>query len=153
FMNVIDLRLTSADGPPTFKLFHLLNAHPPLSANENCQFEPMPMTRKNYLRTNVCSMKTFVRFLARLKSLGVYDNSLIIFLGDHGAKGQDTGVARVVPGVQTGDAWPALAIKPAHSHGALRVSHAPADVADVAATIADLTGLDPIFPGRPLRTL
>jgi len=153
FMNVMEVRATRRDGPPTFKLFHLLNAHPPLSVNERCEFERLSSSRASYTRSNVCSLKTFVRFLARLRALGVYDNSLIIFLGDHGAKGEGTGIAPVVPGLQVGDAWPALAVKPPNSHGPLRISHAPAQVADVAATIAALTGADGSFPGRSLLSL
>jgi hypothetical protein len=153
FMNVMDLRMRRWEGPPTFKLFHLLNAHTPLSLNEHCEYERLSTKRVNYVRTNICSMKLFLRFLSKLHALGVYDSSSIIFAGDHGTRGQGTGIASVAHGLEIGDAWPALIIKPAGSRGPLRVSHAQAELADVAATIVQLTGIDAVFPGRSLLSL
>ncbi len=153
FMNLMNLRMTARGGPPTFKLFHLLNAHPPISLNERCEYERMTMRRKDWVRTNVCSMKMFARFLAHLKALGVYDKSTIVFLGDHGAKGSDTGITAVTKGLSVADAWPALAIKPPGSHGPLRASSVPAELSDVPATIAALTGIGDRFPGRSVFSL
>lgn len=154
FMKLLQERLLVKETDvPAFRLYHLLNAHPPLSLDEECRFLPLTRSRADYVRTNVCSMKMFVAFLQKLRELGVYDNSHIVFLGDHGTRGEKTGLPRVAHGLSVGDAWPALLIKPAAAHGSLRVSHAQAEVADVAATIAELTGVEARFPGRSLLAL
>jgi len=153
FMELVDRRMKLGSAAPAFRLYHLLNAHPPLSLNEECRYEQMARFREDYVRTNVCSMKMFVRFLAKLKELGVYDNSHIIFLGDHGCRGERTGIAPIVTGLNTGDAWPAVAIKPAGRRGPIEVLHQQAEIADIAATIVALTGIEATFPGRPLFSL
>jgi len=97
------------------------------------------------------------RILDRLRALGVYDQSVVVLVSDHGWRAPKqnhplAGVATPAGDLQAVGltAMPLLAVKPLGASGPLRVSMAPTAITDVPATIADLAGLPPgLFPGEP----
>jgi hypothetical protein len=68
----------------TFKYFHFNGVHPPFILNENCGYEPMPQTGESYARQAEGVLRIVENFLDLLKKNNVYDNSLVLILGDHG---------------------------------------------------------------------
>lgn len=144
---------------PVYKLFHLMLSHRPTVGNQQCEFDGI----RDTLRSNVtiqarCGLSRVVDVLEAMKRIGVYDNTLIVLMADHGAwvgaegyvvEGDTSSNSKGGPTVGVaGMAVPVLAIKPPASVGPMKVSSAPTTLADVPATIASLIGLDPVFDGR-----
>ena len=67
-----------------------------------------------------CALSLYGKFLSRLKGLGVYDNSLIILVGDHGSYQS-----------RFANYNPAIMVKPPGHKGRPRLSHANVSVGDV----------------------
>jgi phosphoglycerol transferase MdoB-like AlkP superfamily enzyme len=69
-----------------FKYYHLYGAHQPLNVNENLEFtgESFPFTRENYVNQVTAVLKATAEFLDLMKSSGIYDESMIVIIGDHG---------------------------------------------------------------------
>jgi hypothetical protein len=161
---VIDAALTLSvvdSGSAVFKYFHLNIPHWPLLLNEDLQWGQMEATRLNYKRYATAGLKLVGLFLERLKELGVYDNTLIFVVGDHGAGYQNQSF-RLQPGmphtpgatvVSDGfkvSALPLVLIKPPTARGALRVSDAPVSLSDVPATVFAAFGLPAPSSGTPM---
>ena len=139
-----------------YKLIHLYTTHIPMVMNEDCEYagKVLPYTRKNIKIQCKCGLDHFIAFLEKLKSLGLYDNSLIILQADHGAgkavkmensRGQEKEdyIEAIV-----GSAVPLLAIKQPHSKGTLKVSNAQAMLTDLPATITEILDIKEDFPGK-----
>jgi hypothetical protein len=144
---------------PVYKLFHLMLSHRPTVGNEQCEYDGTRTTsRQNVTIQARCGLKRVVDVLNAMKDIGIYDNSLIVLMADHGAwvpaegyvqggdqsRGSMGGPSPVVAGM----AVPVLAIKPPHSRLPMQISSAPTTIGDVPATIAALMGLDTTFSGR-----
>ena len=123
-------RLSAADRPPTVKFLHLFDTHLPMVLDERCAFtgETVRWSRANYKVQVGCSLEAFRAVLGALRRAGVYDNTAIVLLGDHGTPGMVS--TRVVPGGPgpvngsvIGLANPALAVKPIDGRGAFRALH------------------------------
>lgn len=85
FMQDINTLAQKNNTSKAFKFFHLRGAHQPYTLNENLEYEQMPHTRLSYVRQSKASLKIAEQFLLYLKEKGLYDSSMIIILGDHGA--------------------------------------------------------------------
>lgn len=72
-----------------FSFYHIPIPHWPLRINENLEYEPMEITRKNYKRQAKASLKYVAIMLDALKKKNIYDNAVIIIVGDHGALAQN----------------------------------------------------------------
>jgi len=129
-------------------------SHRPTVGNERCEFDGFHRTTKaNVINQSRCGLLGVVAVLRRMRELGIYQQSLIVLMGDHGAwvpvdtlmNEQDnrTGVQPIWVAMAT----PVLAVKPPGVMGKLRVSGAPTSVVDVPATISDLLGLNTQFDG------
>jgi hypothetical protein len=141
-------RLNPAGEEPAYHFVHLWPPHPPYVtlADGSSAGEPLPMTRENFKNEAKYVLREFVAFLERLKSLGLYESSMIVLQGDHGSQFEPIfdGVAK--PGLPK--RMPALlVIKPPGAVGPLQFSRAPTTVADVPATIQATLGLERDFPG------
>lgn len=147
---------------PVYKLVHLMTTHTPLVMNEACEYagKVLPFTRENLKIQLVCGLDSAIEFFKRLKSLGIYDSSLIILQADHGGgmkvrlesrdeKNDSTSFINSTDLTRiAGSALPLLAIKPPYSKGPLKVSDAPAMLTDIPATISSILKLNEEFPGR-----
>jgi len=143
---------------------HVILPHPPLVWNEKC--EPVE-TRSDYRSQSLCAVRLMGEIVHELKSLGRYENSMIIFQSDHGIGPsyiQPTGelaynaaspeVRQRIQSIKDvdGDRDPddfllrlhaLLAIKPPMSeHLPMVVSPAQTQLADIAATIYGALGLE-----------
>ena len=139
-------RMTIAQDEPVYTFLHVAIPHPPYVVDADCSFiAPERTTRRSYASQARCALAVVQELFDGLRTLGVYDRTVIVLTSDHGWN-------RLRPdhpleGVETpaGDlddvavsAMPLLAVKPAGSSGPLRTSYAPTAITDVPATILDL---------------
>ena len=146
------------DGPGTFKFYHLGGPHIPLDLDENLDYVPMDVTRSSYRKAAVASLKMMMLMLDRLRRLGVYDDTMVFIVGDHGAgfQGQElvpgpgspaAGAPDVVTQPARINALPLVLVKPPAVSGGLRTSDAPVSLADIPATAFEALGMDIDVPG------
>ena len=102
-----------------YQFYWLQGPHSPFSMDRNC----MPLSPKLIKSVNGGKLKfeqavgvarIFVEVLHALKRSGIYDNTAVVFVADHGSYGAK--VFRTNP---------LLLVKPRGSHGNMRVSRAP----------------------------
>jgi hypothetical protein len=140
-------KLTVEDATPAYHFVHLQTLPDGSSAGK-----PLPPTRSNFKNEGKYILRLFVAFLQRLKDLDIYDASLIVLQGDHGSIFDPIVEGEAKPGLPI--RMPALlTIKPPMARGALKISHAPTNVADVPATIQSILELTREFPGASVFDL
>lgn len=129
-------------GAPTAKFLHLFNTHPPVELGEGCGLlaQPAQMSRTTLMTQNECALLRVIQVLKRLDDLGVYDNTVIAIVADHGvgsttdyASAEDQSVSKWPEIV--GSANPLMLIKPIGSTGALTVSGMRVHIGDLAAAV------------------
>lgn len=142
FTDYIDRLSTDADGP-AYHFVHLWPPHPPFTTNRSGRYagRVLENTIENYVNEARPIVALMVDLIHRLKDLGIYDDSLIIFQSDHGGGFEPDFMPTRLLGL--------LAVKPVGSRGPLEVSDVPTTVADVARTILDEMDIsEPDFPGQ-----
>ena len=111
--------------PCMFKYYHLKGVHYLFDTDEN--LEPLPnvssrsasLTRENYLKMAKGCIKIMKELISQLKNLGIYDNSVIIFMGDHGRMEEIMGIKCEI----TGEHNPLLLVKMFHeNHSQMNVN-------------------------------
>jgi hypothetical protein len=144
---------------PVYKYLHLMLSHNPMVTNDQCEYagKVLPTVRETVKNQARCGLIEILKLFEEMKKAGIYDDTLIILMADHGAwvppKGltgipQDDGQSIKVLNPQImALAQPLLAIKRPGETGALRISDAPTSIIDTAATIADAMDLDTEFDG------
>ena len=111
--------LTVDAGSPTLKFVHLMTTHPPPVLGADCvPRRDLVLSDETMLDQARCSIAAVGGLLRAMKSGGVYDNSTIVVLGDHGAGISETGF------VAGGAASPLLLFKGAHARGSLTTNEA-----------------------------
>jgi hypothetical protein len=151
-------------GPGAFKLYHLNGMHLQLVLNEDLEYGFMEPTREAMIRQGIGELKIAATFLERLKRLGVYDNSLVFIVGDHGYGLTTASVNPTPAGAllnRTGPyrglfrsfksaGIPLILAKGMGDHGPLRTSDAPVTLGDIPETVVRELGLRAEFPGESL---
>jgi hypothetical protein len=158
--------MTATRDAPVYKMFHLMLSHNPMVATESCDFagQILPTVRPNVLNQSRCSLVETVLVLEQMKALGIYDDALIVLMGDHGAWVQPKGVRlgvepdgtlkpMAVTPSQLALSLPLLAIKIPGSTGVLRISNAPTSTVDVPDTISAALELNESFGRRNILAL
>jgi hypothetical protein len=144
-------RLEPGFTEPAYHFIHIMSPHPPYGtmADGSPSPDPMPLTRESYKHEARFSLRVFLDLLDRLRSLGLYEDALIILQGDHGSDYPPVvgGRTVVLPADRT---VTLLAIKAPGSTGPLVTSEAPSSIADLPATLAALLDLGHPFPGQSL---
>lgn len=132
---------------PTYKLFHLMLSHRPTVGNEQCEYDEVKRPGRLAVTLQArCGLLGVSGILERMKDLGIYDNTVVVLMADHGAWLNATGYDRsqsltaAPTAVTAGLAVPTLAIKPRNATGLIRISAAPTSISDVPVTIAQLIG-------------
>lgn len=106
-----------------FILQHIEGMHPPISLSPDVTYDENA-TPDDQLRGTV---KIFNEYVDQLKDLGVYDNSTIIFMADHGNQ-RDGAIFFLKQANET--------------HDAMQTNHAPIDAKDFQATVLSFIGED-----------
>jgi len=119
---------------PTFRFYHLVGIHPPLSIDENMNYKEMPVTRENLKRQGTSQLKACAEMITAFKKLGIYDNTMIIITADHGL-GEGLATSGKIPAKIHGTALPMLLVKPFESKGGLKLSDAPVSTRDITSTV------------------
>jgi len=149
------------DDAGALKFYHLGGPHIPLVLDEDIKYVEMEVNRENYRKAATASLKLTSLFLERLRQMGIYDNSLIFILGDHGAgsQGQDfvlqPGMAVDEKGTVVNlpyriNALPLMLVKPLAARGELKTSDSPVSVSDIPATVFSALGLAVDAPGESM---
>jgi hypothetical protein len=68
---------------PRFKFYHLRGSHNPFNLDENGR--RIPHDLNNYPKIMRYKKAILLRILRKFRELGIYDNSLIVILSDHGS--------------------------------------------------------------------
>jgi hypothetical protein len=140
---------------PVYKLLHVGVPHRPVVVDGDCRFiGGTAMSRQSYMAQSRCAVKLVGQLLDRVRSLGIYESSLIIVSSDHGTDLHPLGFKGVsdslslVPGPSTsrlpaivGSAKAIMFIKPPHRTGPVSVSSAPTTHVDLPSTILDILNL------------
>jgi hypothetical protein len=150
---------------PVYKYFHLMNTHWPQVVDGHCNYVggTLPRNRQTVTMQSKCSLDAVIKVLEKMKELGIYDDSLIILMADHGAgidpynltpalSDQADNVVAIPPLIVS-MATPLMAIKPPGASGPLQISTAPTSLIDTAATVNAILGLGDRFAGRSILEL
>ncbi|MFA7685465.1 MAG: sulfatase-like hydrolase/transferase [Candidatus Gracilibacteria bacterium] len=141
----------------SFKYYHLIGIHPPLTIDENFQIKELEMTRENLKKQGIAMLKSMELLLEKLKKLGVYDNSMVIIIADHGL-GTDINLnlykrlkdSNKVPMKEKGTALPLVLVKPFKATGEMKMSDSPVSLMDVPITVFKALGITGDFVGRSM---
>ncbi len=141
---------------PVFKIMHLMLSHRPTVGNQHCEYDGRhPTNRVTVTKQASCGLKEVLSLLARMKEQGIYDDSMIILMADHGAWVPVEGFGApsdgdVIDSMSVAMATPLLAVKRPGDRDNYRVSNAPTSLLDLPATIAAELSLGVRFPGHPV---
>ena len=126
-----------------FKYYHFEGAYAPYDLSEDVlRLEGEEGTYEGDVRA---SFETAHQLIMRLKKLGIYDNSIIVFLSDHGINQE---------GGEEGRQNPALLIKGLNEHHSLEVSDSPVSYGDLQNAFVKLIAgkkSDELFTGNAVR--
>ena len=156
FINRFEAKIDTNEISPTFKFYHLRGAHAPLTLNENFQYESMPFNRLSFKRQSIAALKVVDRMIQTIQQAGIYDNTAIVILGDHGNgltpenfSDDDHGnrfTYAIDPTIQFA-ARPLLLIKGFDTNTPLSVSTNETTLGDIAKTVANIANIPSTFPG------
>lgn len=137
--------VTYADGK-RFKLIHLMGAHVPFYYDRYVN----EVDDADYFSCIESSMTVTMAYLEKLKEAGVYDNSIILVLSDHGYN--SSGDAAKTPQrdeAETGRQHPVLFIKGLQERHEMQISGAPVSYEDLVGAYEKLLEgcpSDSVFP-------
>ena len=107
------------DGAPRFKFIHIQGAHYPFMINRRLDFD----ANTTYIDCVEGTNQILKAYLERLKAEGVYDNSMILIMADHGTAGDNP--------MPMGHQDPVLFIKGfGETHAEMQTDSAPISQAD-----------------------
>jgi hypothetical protein len=146
-----------------YVFLHLILPHFPHVLDTNCVSQGEKLV--GAAAQHGCAVKVMQDFIKRLKELGRFDSSLVIFQGDHGVGYDQSSDIFSLPFVE-GRSRPLLLIKKPNTTAStpLTISQVPATMLDIAPTIVDALKLEPWInfagdslldgnvPARPTRT-
>lgn len=126
--------------PPQYNFYHVALPHLPAVTDVDCNYiGKQAFSKTTFLVQSECAAEITGRLLAKLKEIGVYDNTLIVIHSDHGSWFDIEKVAEKAP--DRPSAWDMsrssalLMVKPPRATGPLVVSDAPASLADIRPTM------------------
>ena len=130
----------ASESTPQFRLLHFWAAHRPNTVDESCRdFGDEKRTGTTEKGNNApvaathCILSRLYRFLHRLDEIGVYDQSLIFVVADHGRfRGHWNGV-------------PVFLVKPRGDRQPFRTSELPVSLCDLPSSIFDALAIEHDF--------
>ncbi|WP_112661798.1 sulfatase-like hydrolase/transferase [Microvirga flavescens] len=154
FDKLIGEAAVSTDAP-SVKYLHFWGAHPPSMLSADCKVRNQGQAFTDFQGQAYCVLRKTGQYLDKLRELGVFDNSMIFVISDHGSRyGFLKASPRTpVPGYVMSSANPSLAFHDFGARGEFRTSAAPAMLADIYPTVLSSFGLKPDVLGMSLRDL
>jgi len=121
---------------PVARFLHLFSTHSPASLDAECrQVRDLPWIRQTAIAQSRCALGKLTVLLRRLQALGIYDQTAIVVLADHGAGLRKDGGAWVWGAY----ASPLLLVKPYGERGELAHSTRVVGLTDVPASLCAWT--------------
>lgn len=161
FLQDLVSRMSVQSEAPVYKFMHLVTPHAPFVSNPDCTFAggELKYSSDHFSEQSRCALRVVRELLSRLKTLGIYDRTIILIYSDHGggvpfdmrdAAGQLTTSSDSLRRVW-GNPLALVLIKPRSSRGALKAVDQQVALTDIPATVADLlqVGQHP-FPGQSM---
>lgn len=143
------VKTSKVDKGPVFKFIHLTGPHPPYQLDNSLQFSP----DSSYLNQFEGSLLAVDRFFKEMKAAGVYDNSLIFVMGDHGslAPWDVQGALHISATGLMLNGMPLLLAKGFHQEQSeLVISNAPVSSGDIPKSVMDALGLNNKLSGMSI---
>lgn len=148
------------DVAPSYKFFHSVITHSPQVYDQDCQIKEKVASSSLASRQAevTCAFRHVASLLAKLKSLEIYDQTLILISSDHGSNLVDG----ISPEISAGDTIPALHIaramaplmvKPFASSGAMKISTAQVSMHDIPNTVLVALGMPTIDSGADVFSI
>lgn len=153
-----DNRFTARQGPTVFKFYHLAGLHVPVKMKRDLTMGVFDYNRANFSENAEAYAIIMGSFLEELKRLNVYDNSMIVILGDHGSgrsselyvsPGAAPRISELNRTAAGGDfqrdkarGIPLLLVKRFGEKGEIKTSRVPAATIDIPATVLAELHLD-----------
>jgi hypothetical protein len=169
FLTDLVLNLNLNRAAPVYKYFHLMSTHWPFvvdGSDGNCHYAggPLPIKRDTATWQMRCTLDLVISLLDKMRQAGIYDTSLIIIMGDHGAqitplRYESTAAVNEDTYQFDLDGWimaqntPLMLIKLPNKNGMLEVSDAPTSMLDTAETINTILDLGRDYPGESMFSL
>lgn len=165
FLNYLTQNLKVDRQAPVYKFFHLMSPHAPMVVNDDCSYTggQVQRNRITVLAQSRCTLGFVIALLDAMKKKGVYDDSFIILMADHGghippenyapATAENNKLGHVLNPWVVAMATPLMLIKTPHATGSLKISTAPASMLDTAATVDSVLALGGHFEGRSIPAL
>jgi hypothetical protein len=131
-----------ADAPsPQFRLLHFFASHRRSTVNKSCRYPDDGLGSLQHLLTTHCILSRLYEFLHKLDEIGIYDQSLIFVVADHGH-------SSVGNHLQGGGHWrgvPVFLAKPRGDRRPLRTSELPVSLCDVPSSVFDALEIEHNF--------
>ncbi|QUC66684.1 sulfatase-like hydrolase/transferase [Aristaeella hokkaidonensis] len=127
YQQLREKKLAFVSGKPAFRFIHLRGAHGPFTMDEN--MNSIPHEQGTEKQQALGSLRIVSEYIEQLKDQGVYDNTNIIILADHGDKGY------VKPNYEQN---PLLMIKMMHENKDFSVSDLSLSYLNISGMIAEL---------------
>jgi len=152
-LDALTAQLRGEDVPPRFRFLHLFGAHFPAAVDERCERRPDGDGRARAVATIRCMTRQLTRLFEAFEEAGVYDDSVILVVSDHGYPLFPIDPSRADPPLQGAHASgagalqdssrgvPLFLLKPQGARGPLRISDRPVSLCDVPATVLDALDL------------
>jgi hypothetical protein len=151
-LNELGRRLSMDSAAPTLKFVHLFMTHVPFVMKTDCQSLAPEHSFDYLLPQSRCGLKSVAALLDHFKQNGLYDQTVILILADHGI-GRDShyNPYREFDTAEwasmAGAANPTFLLKRRNQHGALREAAGEVHLADVGATLCAASGACTGAPG------
>lgn len=171
FINKFEKEIKANKSKKKYKLYHLFGSHPPYEIDRNLKYtDKLSQDASGYYEQTRGMLTLVKRFIKKLKEENIYDNTMIVVLGDHGvgafsAPTDDkynifTGTEKdeldnrhIVPKFRRKQANPALLIKPFKTRGELIISQKRAHLMDLSTTVLASQNLQGCTPGWGINLL
>ncbi len=154
------LFIDSQDGVlPKYYFMHVLYPHAPYTHGEDCSYSgrALSLTAEQAKLEIHCAVKDFAYLLDRLRDLGIYENTLVVFHSDtverYLIQADSLQGSSLPPRVAAGSPFALLAVKPVGTSQALKISEKPASLQDIPNTVLGQLGLPKSFDGVDLFEL
>jgi len=165
FLGAISTDLDANRAAPVYRMIHLLLSHAPMVAEPHCGYAgaALPYSRQAVKVHVFCALNDLTTLFDAMKRAGVYDQTTIVVMGDHGswvprattwptmAVGED--MMEAPTAILLAAATPLMLVKRPGEHGELRTSDVPSSIQDAARTIAASAGFHTDLPGQDLFEL